>query len=154
MQLEGLFLALKSLLSWARWNQSISSHPISSRSILILFSHLFLNLLNGFISWDSEQKLCITDHLLLIRNISDKKLYLTEYNFQVWQLAERDMTACLPVTAWHDSLLTSGWVTFVIINQQLLARFLHFSLNHKCSSEKKVTHITLWRILLLYTVTV
>jgi len=34
-------------LSCARWSQSITSHPISLRCILILFSHQCLSLLNG-----------------------------------------------------------------------------------------------------------
>jgi hypothetical protein len=34
-------------LSWIRWIQSISSHPISLRSILILFSYLRIGLLSG-----------------------------------------------------------------------------------------------------------
>jgi len=34
-------------LFWARWVQSKPSHPVSLRSILILFSHLYICLLNG-----------------------------------------------------------------------------------------------------------
>jgi hypothetical protein len=128
---------LKSLPSWARWIQSIFSHPISSRSIFILSSYLCPHLLNSFISLDFRPKLCTTDIPILIRNIYDKKLYLTEFYLRVWQLAGSDMTACLPVTAQRDSLLISGWVTFVIINQQLCPRFLYFSNNHKCSFAKK-----------------
>jgi hypothetical protein len=70
--------------------------------VLYLLVQFFIKFLNDLICSDSESEFCVIDLLLMIRNIYDKKLYLTEFNLQIWQLDECDMTACLPVTAQRD----------------------------------------------------
>jgi hypothetical protein len=51
--------------------------------VLYLLVQFFMKFLNDLICSDSESEFCNIDFLSLIRNIYDKKLYLTEFNLQI-----------------------------------------------------------------------
>jgi hypothetical protein len=48
-------------LSWARWIQSTTSHPVSPRSILILSSHLHVRFSRGLFRFPDRSFVCVSN---------------------------------------------------------------------------------------------
>jgi hypothetical protein len=76
--------ALHWSLFWARSIQSIPSHSISLRSILILFTHLRLGLPSGLSSWISHQyPICIPLLPHFVLHALSKVFHESKTNFRI-----------------------------------------------------------------------
>jgi hypothetical protein len=76
-------------LSWARWIQSTSLHPLSLRSIVILFPHIFLYLPSGLFPSELDLKVCdngIIMQLLCDWTLSIVLFFYLKQRFGDWSL--------------------------------------------------------------------